>query len=62
MVLPFDPNLIPRTRRGAECLIESAGGNLSLLNDAQLLAIKELYRLDDDRTVEQLIKDGEVLP
>jgi hypothetical protein len=62
MPLSYRSDLIPRKRAGAFALLESAGYNLSRLTPAQIRTIRDLFFLDDPRTVEQLIHDGEVQP
>ena len=60
MSLPYNPDLIPRARRGAEVLLESVGFDPDQLTETQRQAIRKLYRLDDSRSIEQLIQAGEI--
>lgn len=58
MVLDYHIDLIPQRRRGCEVLLESVNYDLDKLSPEQTAAIRALYFLDDDRTVEQLVKAG----
>lgn len=60
MSRPFDPSLIPRTRRGVEVLLEAADFDLELLSCEQLQSIRKLYFLDDARPFAELIRAGKV--
>ena len=60
MAPPYRSSFIPHHRRGAEVLLESVDWNLDLLTAEQVAACRTLYFLDDNRSVEQLIIDGEL--
>lgn len=60
-MLPYQPDFIPHHRRGAEVLLESAGWDLEILSPEQITAIRSLYSLDDDRSLEQRVRDGSFL-
>jgi hypothetical protein len=61
MVLSYRPDFIPRTRRGAEVLLESAGWDPDILTPEQIAAIKDLYHINgDDRFVSDLIREKEL--
>jgi hypothetical protein len=62
MALPYSSKLIPETRTGAFALLESAGFEPNRLTEPQRQAIRRLYFLEDNRSVEQLVRDGEILP
>ena len=59
MVLPYRRDIIPHHRRGAINLLESIGYDSENLNPDQLTAIRQIFFLDDNRTVEQRIRDEE---
>lgn len=56
MARPYSDKIIPHHRRGCEVLLESVNYNLSLLTAAQITACREIYHLDDDLTIEQIIR------
>jgi hypothetical protein len=58
MVLPF----IPETRAQALSILRAVGDDLNELTEPQRQAIRRLYFLGDNRSVEQLVRDGEILP
>lgn len=60
MVLSYRHNFIPETRTGAYALLESVDFEPERLTEPQRQAIFHLYRLDDDRSVQQLIENKEV--
>ncbi len=60
MALPYSSESIPETRTGAFALLESVGFELKRLTEVQRQQIRVLYRLDDSRSISQLITDGEV--
>lgn len=59
MALPFDPNFIPERRRGCEALIDSLV-DVEQLNPEQIAAIRLIYALDDDRSVAERMKAGDL--
>lgn len=62
MTLPWRRDFIPHKRRGAEVLIESVRGDVSLLTAEQVAAIRHLYYLDDPRTTAELVIAGAIQP
>jgi hypothetical protein len=56
MALPYNPELIPVTRRGCETLLESTDWDLDRLTADQISAIRRLYYLDSDFTVMEQIQ------
>jgi len=58
MAQPF----IPENRSQALSILRAVDDDPDQLPEEQWQAIRRLYFLDDDRTVEQLIRDGEVKP
>jgi hypothetical protein len=56
MVLPF----IPETRAQALSLLRAVGDDPDRLTEPQRQAIRRLYFLGDNRSVENLVRDGEV--
>jgi hypothetical protein len=58
MSLPYDSKLIPLKRRGAYVLLESVGFDDDALTPEQRAAVRELYFLDDKRTVRELFIQG----
>jgi hypothetical protein len=54
--LPF----IPETRAQALSILRMVGDDPDQLTEPQRQAIRRLYFLDDDRSVEQLVHDGEI--
>jgi len=59
MALPYSDKFIPRTRRGAEVLIESANFDIDELTPEQIAACRVIYFFDDDQTVEQRARDDD---
>jgi len=57
--VPFKGEL-PATRTEALSLLRRLDDDPDRLTEAQQQAIRKLYRLDDSRSVEQLIRDGEI--
>ena len=60
MSLLYSSELIPETKTGAYALLDSAGFEPDRLTEPQRQAIRRLYHLDDERTVEQRLRDGEI--
>jgi len=56
--LPF----IPETRTQALSLLRSVGDDPDQLTEPQRQAIRRLYYIGDNRSVELLVRDGEILP
>jgi hypothetical protein len=56
MVLPF----LPENRTQALSLLRTVNDDPDQLTKEQQQAIRQLYFLDDDRAVTQLIRDGEI--
>lgn len=54
--LPF----IPETRTQALSILRAVGDDLNELTEPQRQAIRRLYFLDDDRSVEQIMRDGDL--
>jgi hypothetical protein len=52
---------IPRDRTDVIHLLFLVDDNLDRLNPAQRAAIREIYRLDDNRSIEQRVRAGEIL-
>ena len=61
-MVPASGNHLPKTRGQALHLLRSVDDRVNLLTPQQRQRIRELYRLDDDRSVEQLIIDREIPP
>ena len=51
---------IPSTRTETVSLLRRLDDDLDRLSPAQLAAIRRLYLLDDDRTVAERLRDGEI--
>jgi hypothetical protein len=65
MTPPWRPNFIPEKRRGAENLIDSVDGDLTLLTTEQIAAIRALYFLDppeSEMSVADLVRLGRLQP
>jgi hypothetical protein len=52
--------VIPETRAQALSILRAVGDDLDELTEPQRQAIRRLYFLDDNRSVEQLVRDGEI--
>ena len=59
---PLFPDFLPNQRGGVILLLESVNWDLRRLNAQQIARIRQLYFLDTDRTIEQLVRDMEILP
>jgi hypothetical protein len=57
---PTPDNSIPQTRGQALSLLRSVNDDVDQLTVKQRQQIRILYRLDEDRTVEQLVLVGEL--
>lgn len=53
---------IPETRTQALSILRTVGDDPDQLTEPQRQAIRRLYFLDDNRSVEQLVRDGEIMP
>jgi len=53
---------IPETRKQALSILRAVGDDPDRLTEPQQQAIRRLYFLGDNRSVEQLIRDGEIQP
>jgi hypothetical protein len=62
MVSELRATEIPRNRVDVLHLLALHGDDLSLLSSEQIAAIRSVYFLDSDKTIEQLVRDGEVQP
>lgn len=61
MVSTMQAREIPVTRTDVLHILALNGDNLSLLTYEQKTAIRKIYFLDDDRSVEQRVKDGDLI-
>jgi len=61
MVSTLSASDIPVTRTDALHVLALNGDDLSLLSYKQKIAIRNLYFLDDDRTVEQRVRAGDLV-
>ena len=61
-MVPAPPPLdfIPHHRGGVVLLLESVGWNLGFLSVEQIAAVRQLYFLDSDKTIEEMVRSGEV--
>lgn len=59
-MLPFRADFVPKTRRGAEVLVQSTHHDFNRLTAEQQAAIRRLYRLDDPRTIAETVQGGEL--
>jgi hypothetical protein len=62
MVSELQATDIPVNRVDVLHVLALNGDDLSLLSYSQKIAIRNLYFLDDDRTVEKRIRDGDLAP
>jgi len=60
MKLQLGPDFIPATRTEALSLLRYFDDDLNLLSEPQLLAIRRLYRIDDRRSIQDLLTTGEL--
>jgi len=58
--VPVKQLSIPETRTQVLSLLRAVGDDLDQLTEPQRQAIRRLYFLRDNRTVEQLVRDGEL--
>lgn len=60
MVSNLLPSEIPRDRTDVLHLLRQHDDDLDRLSPDQLAAIRKIYRLDDPRTITELIASGEI--
>jgi hypothetical protein len=61
MARQYDPDFVPSNRNQALSLLRAVDDVVERLTVRQVRAIRALYSLDDDRTVEERCRTGELL-